>query len=225
MPAVTLTKARCAEKTVSVRPDFYHLFWAFLCAALLGALIETVFMLITRGVLMNRSGVLYGPFSLVWGIGAVLFTLLLYRLQPYGAPALFFGGAAVGTVFEYVCSWLQEALFGLRFWSYDHLPLNLNGRVCLLFSVFWGLAALAWMRVFWPGLCAWLDRPRRPSRRMTRVLVALMALNIALTAAALLRMDQRLQGVPPGNAVEAFLDRQFPDERLLNYFTNVQYID
>lgn len=221
---MTLTKARCAEKAVSIRPDFYHLFWAFLCAALLGAFIETVFMLLTRGALMNRSGVLYGPFSLVWGVGAVLFTLLLYRLLPYGAPALFLGGAAVGTAFEYICSWLQEALFGLRFWSYDHLPFNLNGRVCLIFSVFWGLAALVWMGACWPALCALLDRPRRPSRRLTRVLAVLMALNIALTAAALLRMDARLRGVPPGSAVEVFLDREFPDERLLRYFTDVQRI-
>lgn len=221
---MTLTKTRPAERTAPARPDFYHLFWAFLWASVLGVLIETAFMLITRGILMNRSGVLYGPFSLVWGIGAVLFTLLLYRLQPYGAPALFFGGAAVGAVFEYVCSWLQEALFGLRFWSYDHLPLNLNGRVCLLFSAFWGLAALVWMRACWPALCNRLDRPRRPSRRVTRVLAVLLALDIALTAAALLRMNARIHGEPPGNAVEAFLDQKFPDERLLHYFTNVQYI-
>lgn len=224
MFAVTLVKARSTEAAVSVRPDFYRLFWAFLCASVAGVLIETVFMLLTRGVLMNRSGVLYGPFSLVWGIGAVLFTLLLYRLQPYGAPALFLGGAVVGSTFEYFCSWLQEAMFGLRFWSYDHLPLNLNGRICLLFSAFWGLAALVWMRVCWPALCARLDRPRHPFRWLTWVLVVLMALNIALTAAALLRMDQRQQGAPPGNAVEAFLDQKFPDERLLTYFTNVKYI-
>lgn len=221
---MTLTKTRCTQRTAPVRPDLYHLFWAFLCAAVLGVLIETVFMLITRGALMNRSGVLYGPFSLVWGAGAVLFTVLLYRLQPYGAPALFLGGAAVGTALEYFCSWLQEVMFGLCFWSYDHLPLNLNGRVCLLFSVFWGAAALAWMCLGWPALCAWLDRPRRPTRRLTRVLAALLALDVALTAAALLRMDERQQGAPPGNAVEVFLDRRFPDERLIGYFTNVKYI-
>lgn len=221
---MTLTKARPAQRATPARPDFYHLFWAFLCASVVGVFIETVFMLLAWGVLMNRSGVLYGPFSLVWGAGAVLFTLLLYRLQPYGAWALFFGGAAVGTALEYFCSWLQEALFGLRFWSYDHMPLNLNGRVCLLFSFFWGLAALVWMRLGWPALCALLDRPRRPSRRMTRVLAVLLVLDIALTAAALLRMDQRQQGAPPGNAVEAFLDRRYPDERLLRHFTDVKYI-
>lgn len=221
---MTMTRTRAAARAVPARPNLYHLFWAFLCASVLGVLVETVFMLATRGVLMNRSGVLYGPFSLVWGAGAVLFTLLLYRLQPFGAWALFLGGAAVGTALEYFCSWLQEVLFGLRFWSYDHLPLNLNGRVCLPFSVFWGAAALVWMRLCWPALCAGLDRPRHPSRRLTRVLAALLALDVALTAAALLRMDERQQGVPPGNPVAVFLDQRFPDERLINYFTNVKYI-
>ena len=221
---MTLTKTRAAARAAPARPDLYRLFWAFFCASVLGVLIETAFMLATRGVLMNRSGVLYGPFSLVWGAGAVLFTLLLYRLQPYGGWTLFFGGAAVGTALEYFCSWLQEALFGLRFWSYDHLPLNLNGRVCLLFSVFWGAAALAWMRLGWPALCAWLERPRRPTRRVTRVLAAFLALAVALTAAALLRMDERQRGMPPGNPVAVFLDQRFPDERLIGYFTDVKYI-
>ncbi|MGN0968629.1 MAG: hypothetical protein ACI4O3_05105, partial [Oscillospiraceae bacterium] len=72
-----LTRTRAAARAVPVRPDLYWLFWAFLCASVLGVIIETGFMLLTRGALMNRSGVLYGPFSLVWGAGAVLFTLLL----------------------------------------------------------------------------------------------------------------------------------------------------
>ena len=222
---LTKTKAQSEKTTLSIgRLDFYHLFWAFLWSAFLGVVIETVFMFLTRGALMNRSSVLFGPFSLVWGIGAVLFTMLLGWLQPYGCTALFLGGAVVGTVFEYFCSWLQEVLFGLRFWSYYHLPLNLNGRVCLMFSFFWGAAALFWMRLLWPVLCFWLDRPRRPTRRMTRVLVVFMILNIAVTAAALARMDARIRGAPPGNVVETFLDLNFPDERLLRYFTNVKYI-
>lgn len=224
MRTVTLDKTCTVGSAAPARPDLYHLFWVFFCTSVLGVLLETGFMLVTRGALMNRSGVLYGPFSLVWGIGAVLFTLLLHRLLPYGNLALFLGGAAVGTVFEYFCSWLQESLFGLRFWSYAHLPFNLNGRVCLLFSVFWGAAALAWMRLCWPALCIWLERPHRPSRRVTRVLAVFMALNIALTAAALIRMDARRQGIPPGNSVEIFLDQQFPDERLLRHFTGVRYI-
>lgn len=71
-------------------------------------------------------------------------------------------------------------MFGLRFWSYDHLPFNLNGRVCLIFSVFWGLAALAWMRVFWPALCALLDRPP-PLPAPDPGAGGAMALNITLT--------------------------------------------
>ena len=223
---LTLTKTRRKEekRAIPAQPDFYHLFWAFFLASFFGVVIETVFMLLTRGALMNRSSVLYGPFSLVWGFGAVLFTLLLDRLQGFGAPALFLGGMLSGSVFEYFCSWLQETLFGLRFWSYYHLPFNLNGRICLIFSVFWGAAALLWMKALWPALCAWLDRPRRPGRKITRVLVVFMALNIAITAAALLRMDARFHGNTPSNVVEAFLDQNCPDDWLLDYFTNVKYI-
>lgn len=60
--------------------SYYKLFWVFFIASFLGAITETLFMLLTRGELQNRSGLIYGQFSLVWGLGAVLFTVCFHRL-------------------------------------------------------------------------------------------------------------------------------------------------
>ena len=70
------------EKTAARGSDqprltYCSLFFAFLTAAFLGAVTETGFMLLVWHELQNRSGVVWGTFSLVWGGGAVLFTLLL----------------------------------------------------------------------------------------------------------------------------------------------------
>ena len=46
-----------------------------------------------------------------------------------GAIWSFLGGFLVGSVVEYGCSWIQEALFGSRSWDYSSMPLNLNGRI------------------------------------------------------------------------------------------------
>ena len=60
---------------------YYKLFSLFLIGAFLGDITETVWCLLTAGRLMSRSSVVYGPFSIVWGLGCVLLTALLYRYR------------------------------------------------------------------------------------------------------------------------------------------------
>ena len=95
MPALTRAGAISREKAPALAPVFngYTLFWIFFSAAFAGALTETAFMLLTRGELQSRSSLLYGQLSLVWGLGAVLFTLLLHRLWEGNAGRLFLAGA------------------------------------------------------------------------------------------------------------------------------------
>lgn len=230
-----LTKSAPAQEAAAAAEDdprffargvnFYKLFWLFFLTAFAGCLLECVFMLLTRGQLQNRSGVLYGPFSLVWGLGAVLFTLLFQRHQNARMLWLFLGGTALGAVYEYACSWVQEVFFGACFWDYSHLPFNINGRVNLLFSTFWGAAAVLWVKDLYPLLCRWIGRiPNRMGKPLTLALAALMAVNISLSAAALSRMDRRQLGIPARGPVEDFLDRHYPDERLQRIFTNLTYI-
>lgn len=205
--------------------NYYKLFWIFIMASFLGAVTETVFMFATRGVVQNRSGVIYGPFSLVWGLGAVLFVLCFHRLGKKRDLVVFLAGTLVGGIYEYVCSWLQEVLFGACFWDYSHLPLHINGRVSLVFALFWGLAAVLWVRALYPRMCRWIGRiPNRAGRPLTLALTAFMALNVTLSAAALGRMDARQLGLPPANAVEVFLDRRYPDETLHKIYSNLVYI-
>ena len=135
------------------------------------------------------------------------------------------GGALVGAGYEYLCSWLQEVLFGACFWDYSHLPFNLHGRVCLVFSLLWGVAALVWVRRIYPWLQRWIDRiPARTVGPLTRVLAVFMAVNIALTAAALGRMDERQRDLPPSSGAERLLDRYFPDETLHRCFSSMVYV-
>lgn len=205
--------------------NFYRLFWAFFLASFLGAVTETVFMLVTRGVLQNRSGVIWGTFSLVWGLGAVLFTVAFHGFAGKGRGWILLGGAVMGGVYEYFCSWFQELVFGACFWDYSHLPLNINGRVSVLHCLFWGLAALTWVELIYPLLCKILTRlPKRHGRELTWALALFMMCNITISAAALGRMDERQMGEPASGAVEQFLDRSYPDEILNKIYSNLVYI-
>ena len=205
--------------------NFYKLFWVFIIVSFLGCLAETIFMLLTRGELQNRSGVLYGSFSLVWGLGAVLFTVCFHRLAGRSPLLILLAGTALGAGYEYACSWLQEVLFGACFWDYSHLPFNINGRVNLVFSLFWGVAAVLWVKWVYPAACRWIGKiPNRAGRPLTLVLAALLAFDIGLTAAALGRMNQRQHDIPASGPVAEFLDIRYPDRRLEAIFTNLTYI-
>ncbi len=219
--------ARELAREAAARPlTPYRVFWLFLIAGVAGDLIEVVFWLLTRGEIISRSSLVYGPFSLVWGLGAVLLTLAFHRMDDQSTARIILAGTVLGGVYEYICSWVQEALFGACFWDYRHLPFNLDGRVNLVFSLFWGLAALVWVRAAYPALCLLIDRVPRPrGRRMVRAAALFLACSTALSAAALGRMDQRRRDVPAAGVVSRFLDEAYPDSVLKERYPNMGILD
>ena len=202
---------------------FYKLFWLFLIGAFVGDLIETVFVWGTSGVLMSRSSLLYGPFSVVWGLGAAILTVVLRGLMDKSDRYIFVGGALMGGVYEYMCSVVTEKLFGKVFWDYSKIPFNLNGRINLLYCVFWGIAAVVWVKEVYPRISALIEKiPMKVGKILTWVLVVLLAVDVALSCMALGRMDQREKGTPATNAVQQFLDEQYPDEYLTQRYQNMK---
>lgn len=204
----------------------YRMVWLFLIAGFAGDLIEVAFWLVTRGELTSRSSLLYGAFSVVWGLAAVLLTLVFHRMDDRSGARIFMAGTVLGGLYEYICSWVQELLFGACFWDYRHLPLNIHGRVNLVFCLFWGVAALVWVRLVYPALCAFIDRvPRRGGRRFVRLAALFLVCSTVLSAAALCRMEQRRKAVPASGAVSRFLDENYPDSRLRARYPNMGILD
>ena len=202
------------------------LIWIFFIAALLGDIIETLFCRATMGIWMSRSSLIYGPFSIVWGLGAVMFTALLYRYKDKSEGYLFLAGTIVGGAYEYVCSVFTELVFGTVFWDYSHIPFNLAGRINLLYCFFWGIAAAVWMKVLYPRLSRLIERiPMKAGNVLTWVIVVFMVFNMAISALALGRYQQR-QSAPdaPTNGFTEFLDHYYPDERIHQVYPNMKQV-
>lgn len=202
------------------------LIWIFFIAALLGDIIETLFCRATMGIWMSRSSLIYGPFSIVWGLGAVMFTALLYRYKDKSEGYLFLAGTIVGGVYEYVCSVFTELVFGTVFWDYSHIPFNLAGRINLLYCFFWGISAAVWMKVLYPRLSRLIERiPMKAGKVLTWVIVVFMVFNMAISALALGRYQQR-QSAPdaPTNGFTEFLDHYYPDERIHQVYPNMKQV-
>lgn len=202
----------------------YKLFWVFFLGSLLGVIVETAFCLLTRGHYENRVGVIWGPFNPVYGFGCVALTLGLYFLRFHRDLHILFFGAIIGSVVEYFCSWAQEQVFGSTSWDYSAAPYNINGRICLLYSLFWGILACYWIKNIFPLLNAWILRiPQRIGKALTWALCVLLCADMALSVWAVLRWTERSQGMPPRNAVERFFDARFGDERMQMLFPNMTF--
>ena len=198
----TFARGLCLDKII----------WVFFICALGGDIIETFYVHFTAGIWMSRSSVLYGPFSIVWGFGAALLTMLLYRLAKLEDRYIFLGGFFLGGTYEYMCSVISEKLFGTVFWDYSNMPFNIGGRTNLLFCIFWGILALIWVKMIYPPLSRLIEKiPPIAGKIITWVCVVLMVCDLALSAFAMMRYVERKDGVPAENAVESFLDEQYPD--------------
>ena len=200
---------------------FYKLFWLFLIGAVLGDLVETVFCRLTAGVWMSRSSLVWGPFSIVWGLAIAAATALLYKDREKPDRHLFFIGTVLGGAYEYVCSVFTELVLGTVFWDYSEIPFNLGGRINLLYCFFWGIAAVIWIKGLYPFFSRWIEKiPVLWGYILTWVLAVFMAANIVVSSMALIRYDRRSEGMQADNVIEKLLDEHFDDERMKRIYPN-----
>lgn len=189
-----------------------------------GVVVESLWCILTNGHLESRSGLVYGPFNLLYGVGAVALSLCLYNFRNRGNWISFLGGFFIGSAVEYACSWGQEILFGSRSWDYSHMPFNINGRICLLYSVFWGILGVIWIKNIYPRMAkVILKIPNRMGKVITMILVVFFVFNGAISAISMFRWSHRTKGIEPSNSFWQFIDERFPDERMERIYANMEF--
>lgn len=195
---------------------FYKLFWLFFIGAFIGAVVEIIFCRITMGVMMSRSSLVWGQFSVVWGLGIALITGLVYKYKDQSESKLFIIGTLLGGAFEYLCSVFTELVFGAVFWDYSGIPFNLGGRINLLYCFFWGIAAIIWFKYIYPWVSKLIEKlPKKAGPYITWTLIIFMSLNMLVSSMALLRSSQRAENIAPVSRLGAIIDQQFPDSKML----------
>ncbi len=203
---------------------FQKLIWVLFVSSLLGDLTETVYVLITAHVLMRRSSLVLGPFSLVWGLGAVILTLALSRIKNQNNGSVFLAGFLFGGVFEYVCSVFTEVFFGMKFWDYSNMPFNIDGRTNLLFMFFWGVVALIWFRVLYPPLSKGIEKiPPVTGTVLAFAIAVFFACDSLVTAMVMVRTTDRKKHPQPENTIEHFLDTEYPEAVVKKLWPNMDF--
>lgn len=200
---------------------FYKLVWLFFIGAFLGDITETIFCRLTAGVWMSRSSVVWGPFSIVWGLAIMLATALLHRYSDRSDGFLFLFGTVLGGAYEYFCSVFTEVMFGTVFWDYSSIPFNLGGRINLLYCFFWGFAAVVWLKLVYPKVSRLIEKvPKKPGVIITWALVVFMLVNVGMSGLALARYETRAKGLPAQSGWQEYMDDHFPDARMAKIYPN-----
>lgn len=220
----------------------------FIIYSVVGFIIETIFGVLTKGVLESRKSFLYGPFCSIYGLGAVLMILPLQRFKKNNYT-LFAAGFVIGSIIEYLVSLIGELIFHIKWWDYSDQILNLNGRICVQFSLFWGLLAIYLMSDINKRVDKLIDfLKKKISMGILKTAVVLvsifLALDLGITAYALQMFTIRI--VYDNNlnvANKQYIDEQyekiyvkdtkqkefilkyFDDEKMIKTFPNIKIED
>lgn len=120
----------------------------FLLYSFFGWCIESAYKSICEKRLVN-SGFLYGPFCPIYGYGAIIMYIFLEDVssKPFITFCL---GFVVLSIWEYLVGVFLEKVFHRTYWDYSNNKFNLQGRVCLLNSIFWGVLGVLFIDVIHP---------------------------------------------------------------------------
>lgn len=211
---------RDAEKRRGyIRLNFFNLFWVFVVASILGLYVEEIFHALTIGGYQDRAGLMWGPFSPIYGFGAALMTIALNRFWKKPLYVLFLISGLIGCAFEFWVSFFLQTAFGILAWNYAGTFLNIDGRTNFAAFCAWGFLGMVWVRLLLPGLLRLVDAIPLNLRTVVTVLSALfMVVNSMVTLVALDCWYQRSANIPQTSALQQFMATNFDNEVMQNRF-------
>lgn len=187
----TETKAKKQIKIFGI--SLWRIFAYFIIYSIMGYIIETTYGAVTKGVIESRKSFLYGPFCAIYGVGAVVMIVGLQKFKK-NHYLQFIGGFIIGSIVEYLVSLVGELILDVKWWDYSSNPFNINGRICLGFSFFWGILGMYLIGYFNPKIDKLIDKivaklklkySRHVLKVITILLVIIMIEDCIITGVAL----------------------------------------
>ena len=204
--------------------DFFNLFWTFVVCCVLGLIIEVIFhmVVVEPGVYQDRAGLLFGPFSPIYGFGAVLMTVALNRFWRANVVVIFLVSAVIGGAFEFFVSWFMETAFGITAWDYTGTFLSIDGRTNGMFMAMWGVLGVAWIKLLLPLMLKLINLiPWQLRYSVTTLCAALMLVDGLMTLQALDYWYVREAGNAPETPVEQFYADHFGNDYMEHRFQSM----
>lgn len=173
----------------AIEINFFNVFWMFVVCSFIGLVVEEVyhFVFVVPGEWQDRAGLLFGPFSPIYGFGAVIMSIALNRLHKRSVILIFLFSAIIGGLFEAFVAYFMQFAFGAVAWDYSNEVLPLfGGKTCLKFMIMWGFMGAVWLKVVMPTVVKIINKiPWNWRYFLTTVASALMLTNAIMTLQAL----------------------------------------
>lgn len=218
------------KETENKKYTFHHYLWYMIIFSLIGVIIETIFGYVTTGAIESRKGLILGPLCPVYGCGAILIIALLDRYKGHKIKLLVYG-TIVGAAIEYIISFILECLYGARFWDYSWATFNVNGRICLRYSIFWGILTLVLIEI----IKKYVDKiiEKMQGKVIIDVIVTIiLILDIILTIWGITvyqtRARETLNGknyISNNTIIEKFQNTVFSNEIMSTIFPKLRIVD
>ena len=131
----------------------------------------------------------------------------------------------LGGLTEYLCSFMQEKLFGTISWDYSYLPFNNQGRTSLLHCIYWGIGGILYVTYIEPLIEKMREKINKNIIRIITIILAIfMIFDITISWMAAERQIERKSNVEPENKMDLFFDEYYPDEYIDRIFNNKKYV-
>ena len=199
--------------------NFFNLFWIFVVCSILGLAIETVFHLAIYHAYQDRAGLLYGPFSPIYGFGGLFMTVALNRFHDKPIPVIFLISALIGGAFEFTVSWIMQSAFGIVAWDYSGTFLSIDGRTNFMFMCFWGILGVMWVKFLLPILLWMINKiPWKLRYALTVVCFVFMVVDVVLTVQTIDCWYLREAGHAPNTPLEEFFNKHYDNAYMEHRF-------
>lgn len=197
------------------------IFWIFIIGSIVGYIAEMIVVLFQKGYFESRQGLVYGPFTPVYGIGGVIYYLVFKLIRTKNRTSVFIISMILGGITEYMVSYIQEKVFGTISWDYSQLWFDINGRTSLLHCIYWGIAGILYMKYVKPLIKKIrIQMSKRLFKVITVILLIFMIFNISISCMSAKRQEERRHNIETKNKIDVFLDKYYPDEYMDKIFTN-----
>ncbi len=212
------------KKIKQPKITYDKLFWLFFFGSIIGCGVEGLFCLYKYGRWETHVVSMWGPFCILYGMGADLFYVVYVLMRDRNVIMRFFAYGLMADVIELICGLVLEFGLHMRAWSYLKHYMNLRGHISLRMTLEWGVMGTAFSFLV-PSLERLFAKMKHKAWHVTCIcLTVFMAINLAFTAVCIVRWKDRHFGVEPANKIERWLDKTYDDEYMQDRFCEWYFI-
>lgn len=200
--------------------NFTKIFIFFLIGSLFGTYFEEILYFFQNGIWTNRQGLIYSPFSTLYGFGVAIYLIILGPNNiNRGLIKTFIYATILGGTIEYVSGWILETLLNIKFWDYSNMILNINGKTTIPIMLIWGMIGTILLKILYPFLSKYIEKiPYKIGQPILIIVLILISFDILISYSAFIRMINRNRNESPKTFIGEFYDTVYNDEFMYKKF-------